>query len=195
MKELVKISRSVVKEKIQLNETIKNGKRTEKDMSEKERELFKLNYPFVSNEILAKQFLISTEDVERLAHEMKVYKNPDYTRKVMGKSQEGDTPGHLIEAITRKLTEEERREITNLKNEGIDTIEALEELILVQRVRIQRGAQLEIDKKGLYRVVNDAIDSAVFALVKLHEMRHGTKHQHNVTLDQMILESQGKGND
>jgi len=115
MKNLVKISRSEVKEKVQLNEAIKEGKRTEKDMSQKERELFKLNYPYVSNDILAKQFLISTEDVERLAHELKVYKNPDYTRAIMGKASEGDTPGRLIESITKKLTEEERREIISLK--------------------------------------------------------------------------------
>jgi hypothetical protein len=195
MKDLVKVSRSEVKEKVQLNEAIKEGKRTEKDMSQKERELFKLNYPYVSNDILAKQFLISTEDVERLAHELKVYKNPDYTRTVMGKSHEGDTPGHLIEAITKKLTEEERREIISLKNEGIDEIAMMEELILVQRVRIQRGAQIEAAKGGLYRVVNDAVDSAGILLFKLREMRHGTKHQHNVTLDQMILDSQGKADD
>ena len=195
MAELKKISLAEVKEKVQYNEAVKEGQRTDKSLSEKERELFKLNYPFVANDILAKQFLISTDDVERLAHEIKVYKNPDYTRTAMGKSKEGATPSHLMDAITKKLTEEERRELTILKNEGIDTVEAMEELVLIQRIRIQRGAQLEMEKGGLYRVVNDAIDTSGQLLIRLHEMRHGQKHQHNITLDQMILDSQGKGDD
>ena len=139
--------------------------------------------------------MIGTEDVERLAHEMKVYKNPDYTRTAMSNAREGSSPSHLMDAITKKLTEEERRELTILKNEGVDTVEMMEELVLVQRVRIQRGAQLEMEKGGLYRVVNDAVDTAGTLLRMLHEMRHGQKHQHNITLDQMILDSQGKGED
>lgn len=71
----------------------------------------------------------------------------------------------------------------------------MEELILIQRIRIQRGVQIEAEKGGLYRVVNDAVDSAGILLFKLREMRHGTKHQYNVTLDQMILDSQDKGVD
>lgn len=190
MDNLKKISRSEVKERVQINEAIDNGKRTDKDLSEKERELFKLNYRFVDNKTLAKQFLISTDDVERLAHEMKVYKDPGYTKSALGNRT--DMPSRLIEAVTQKLTEEERREIMTLKNEGIDTVQMMEELILIQRTRIQRGAKLEADRDGMHKLVNDAVDTAGVLLVKLHEMRQEGKSEGNITIDQMILESQGK---
>jgi hypothetical protein len=195
-----KVSLAEVKESVQKEQAYKK-KRTEKDLSIKERELFEKLYPMTSNESLAKQFLISVDDVERLAHETQVYKDPSYTRHQMSISKGGklnadgmQTPGYLITAITKKMTEEERREIINIYEEGINPTEMLQELAIAQSVRIQRGVTIEDNSGALYRVVNDAIDSLHAILRSMHELEHGEKHIHELgnTWEQMILRSNQK---
>lgn len=201
MHKKTKISLVEVKERM-IEEQSHRKKRTEKDMGEKEIEQFKALYPMNSNETLAKKFLISTEDVERLAHSLKVYKDQAYTRfQMAGKggssfAQDGSpaTPGYLITAITKKMTEEERREIINVYEEGIDPPAMLEELALAQAVRVQRGVQLEENNESIWRSVNEAIDSLHNILKTMHELKHGQKHIHELgdSFDAIVLRSQGK---
>ncbi|MDP3012957.1 MAG: hypothetical protein Q8M92_01855 [Candidatus Subteraquimicrobiales bacterium] len=202
MQKKTKVSLVHVKESLQKEQAFQ-GKRTENDLDQKEIEHFKSLFPMNSNEMLAKQFLISTEDVERLAHKLNVYKDDAYTRFLIaksggkgGKTLDGSpvTPGYLITAITKKMTEEERREIMNVYEEGIDPPTMLEELALAQAVRIQRGVQLESEKDAIWRSVNEAIDSLHNILKTMYELKHGQKHVHELgnTFEQMILRSQGK---
>lgn len=202
MQKRTKVSLVDVKESLQKERAFR-GKRTEKDLDAKEVEQFKSLYPMNSNETLAKQFMISTEDVERLAHELKIAKDDTFTRFQMvqsggkgGKTLDGSptTPGYLITAITKKMTEEERREIMNVYEEGIDPPTMLEELALAQAVRIQRGVQLEAEGESIWRSVNEAIDSLHNILKTMHEIKHGQKHVHELgnTFEEMILRSQGR---
>lgn len=196
-----KVSLVEVKESIQKEQAIRK-KRTVADLSDKEIEQFKTLYPMSTNEVVAKQFIISTEDVERLAHELEIYKDEAFTRFQMSKSAgakltaDGSpaTPGYLITAITKKMTEEERREIMNVYNEGIDPPAMLEELALAQAVRVQRGVQLEQANDSIWRSVNEAIDSLHNILKTMHELQHGQKMVHELgnTFEEMVLRSQGK---
>jgi len=201
MHKKTKISLVEVKERM-IEEQSHRKKRTEKDMGEKEIEQFRTLYPMNSNETLAKKFMISTEDVETLAHKLKVYKDQAYTRFQMTGTEGGRgtsdgapaTPGYLITAITKRMTEEERREIMAVYEEGIDPPAMLEELALAQAVRIQRGVTLEEANDSIWRSVNEAIDSMHNILKTMHELQHGQKMVHELgnSFEEMVLRSQGK---
>jgi hypothetical protein len=178
-------------------------KRNENDLDTKEVEQFKRIYPMVSNDILAKQFLISVSDVERLAYTHDLYKDPAFTRAQMsgskGQHKTGDgssaSPGYLITAITKKMTEEERREIMVIYEEGVDPQEMMSELALAQAVRVQRGMALEAGKNEIWRAVNEAVDGLHNILKTLHEMENGqtTVHELGSTFESMIMRSKEAG--
>jgi hypothetical protein len=196
-----KLSTVQVKEQFQKNEAI-SGVRTDKSLNAKERLIFKDMYPMHSNKEVAVKFKISTEDVERLAHEMKVYKDPTYTRSITMETKEGSewkhpslqpgsAPSYLIDAITAKLTEEERREAMILYKEGINPIDMMHELAVVQRIRIRKGIKYEDDNEGLFKVMNDAIDSYHGILVDIDRMENGQATNNVITIDQYIMQQQG----
>ena len=194
-----KLSLVDVKEAIQKKEVYQKKSRTEKDLSTKEVEQLTKAYPMVSNEVLAKQYLISVSDVERLAYEHDLYKDPAFTRAQMsgskgqhrGKDGSPASPGYLITAITKKMTEEERRDIMNTYEEGVKPQEMLTELAIAQAVRVQRGMSLETDADQIWRAVNEAVDGLHSILKTLHEMEHGQKTVHELgdSFDAMIMRS------
>jgi hypothetical protein len=196
-----KVSISYVKEEVQKEKSLKK-KRTEKDLTDKELELFKQMYSMHSNQDLAKQFLISEDDVARLGHELKLYKDTAFTEYKMSKSQEKQyltttssesnkaTPGYLIAALTNKMTEEERREILTMHDEGLDPVEILDQVIVAQMARVARGLSIEDREDTLFRVVNETVDTLHNMLKTAHELKHGKKL--TFSLDEAILRSQGK---
>jgi hypothetical protein len=201
MPKLEKIDLATVKEEIQKG-SASQTKRTDKSLDTKEKELFERMYPMTRNEDLAKQFLISTEDVERLAHALKVYTDQAFTQHQMVKAKEGSylnftnsdgstaTPGFLITEVTKKLTEEERREIVNNYIEHKDPLQSMRELAFVQEQRLVRGLNGEAGENQNFRVVNDIVDTLHQIYKSLFEMEHGTKQTHVLTVDEMILKSQ-----
>jgi hypothetical protein len=101
-----------------------------------------------------------------------------------------NTPGYLISTLTQKMTEEERREILNLHDEGLDPVEILDQLIITQMARVARGINIEDREDTLFRVVNETMDTMHSMLKTAHEMKHGKKL--TFSLDEAILRSQGK---
>ena len=196
-----KLSLAEVKENIQQSE-MTSKKRSEKDLSTKERDLFKTLYKMSTNEQLAAKFSITTEGVERLAHELKVCKNPSFTRSRMTKSKQGDwthpsikegtTPSYLIDRVSKKLTEEERREFLTKCQEKKDPVKALRDLAMIQEVRIARGFELEMDSNQMWRVVNDAVDSYHAIQKSIFEMENDTNLGEANSFDRLILERQNK---
>jgi hypothetical protein len=190
-----------VKERLQKKDAFKK-KRSDKDLTEKERKMFESLYPMTPDEELAKKFLISKDDVKRLAYNLGVYKDSAFTRHqmvvakndtmVVGKDGAPSTPGYLLSAMTKKWTEEERRELMIYYEEGMKPREMLQELAMAQMIRIQRGTSYEDDKGALFRVVNDAIDSLHAILKTLNEMENGINVNHEISFDKMVLRSQGK---
>jgi hypothetical protein len=185
---LVEVKQNIMKE------SAISGKRTEKNLSDEERKLFCKLFPMTDNDILAKQFLISTEDIERLAHELHVFKDPAFTRnkqlaKSGAKPEMGTTPSRLISAVTKKWTEEERREILIMREEGFDPIEMLRELASMQKARVINGAEIENDRNEMWRVQNDAIDSYRETLVKIYELENGQEINVSHSFEDLILES------
>lgn len=193
-----KIDASIVKEEIQKEHSL-SKKKTKNDFSKKELDLFKEIYPMVPNKELAKKFLITENEVRNIAFELKLYKDPAFTQNNLVESKKGNVtkasdgspsePNYLLDAITKRMTEEERREIMNYYGEGIPTEQALQTLLMAQMVRIKRGMNLEEDAGGMWRSVGEAIDSANNIVVKLDEIRNGTTQNHLVTIDDMILRS------
>lgn len=196
-----KVSLSFVKEEIQKESALKK-KRTENDLTEKEVELFKQMYKIHNNKDLAEQFLISEDDVARLGHKLRLYKDPAFTEYKMSKGQEkkyltttatesmNSTPGYLINVLSAKMTEEEKREILNLYEEGLDPVEILDQLIVAQLSRVSRGLTIEDREDTLFRVVNETVDTLHNMLKTAHELKHGKKL--TFSLDEAILRSQGK---
>jgi hypothetical protein len=184
-----------IKQNIIKKEAI-SGNRTEKTLTEKERQLFKKLYSMTENDILAKQFLISTEDVERLAHELRVYKDPAFTRSKQsgreGQYEMGTTPSRLITTVTKKWTEDERREILIMREEGFDPIDMLRELATMQKARVINGAEIENNRNEMWRVQNDAIDSYRDTLVKIYELENGQEINVSHSFEDLILESKNK---
>jgi hypothetical protein len=191
-----------IKENLQKEQLIK-GKRSEKDLNIKEVELFELLFPMTPNKALSEKFLISTEDVERLAHKLKLQKDPAFTRYQMSGTKGGKalsdgsprTPGYLLNALQRKVTEEEKRELMTTYEEGLDPEQMLEELALTQMVRIQRGVSLEYENESIWRSVNEAIDGLHNILKTIHELKHGQKMVHELgnTFEEMVLRSKNAG--
>jgi hypothetical protein len=194
------------KEKILLAESKENTqrgikvKRTENQLNEKEIELFKIVYPITPNRELAKQFMLKEDAVERLAHNLKIYKDPAFlkvqqARKIgdtgrITETGEKATPPYLIREIAKQMTDEEEREFLNSYYEGVEAEEMLEELAMVQAVRVKRGIIYENKQKSLFRVVNEAVDSLHSILKTLYEMKHGKKVKHELTFEKIILDSQ-----
>ena len=195
--EKTNLTLSEVKENIQKKEAI-GKKRTDKDLDEKERKLFAKIYPMTVNTSLAKQFAISTEDVERLAHEMGAIKDPSFTRGQKISVRQGDwkhpsaqmgtAPGYLIQEIFKTLSEEERREALTRYEEDVDPIKALKDLAFVQSMRISRGYSLEFSRDEMWRVMNDAIDSYHAILKTIYELENGQTINQNITVDDIIME-------
>jgi hypothetical protein len=191
------LSLAQVKENVQKKEAIKH-KRTEKDMDEKERKLFGKMYPMVPNELLATQFTISIEDVERLAHEMGKIKDASFTRNQMVTAKQGDwehptkapgtAPAYLVQEVLRTLNEEERREALTRYEEGIEPIQALKDLAFIQQMRIARGWNLEVSRDEMWRVVNDAVDSYHAVLKSIFEMENGSTINQRVSFDDLLRE-------
>ncbi|SRR5690606_1513836 len=192
-----KIDLALVKENTQRD--IKK-KRTENELDEKEIELFKIVYPVTSNKDLEKQFLLKPDAVERLAHDLKIYKDPAFLKVEQAKqgslvsktleSGEKSAPPYLIKSIAKQLTDEEEREFLTTYKEGVDAEKMLEDLALVQAVRVKRGITYEAENNALFRVVNDAVDSLHQILKTLYEFKNGKKVTHELKFEELVLQSQ-----
>lgn len=194
-----KVDMAFVNEEIQKENAIAR-KRTENDLTNKEVQLFKKMYSMNSNKDLAKQFLIEEEAVVKLAGKLKLYKDGAFTEYRKGKTierraltdKEGmkKAPGYLINSATKQMTDEEKREILNLYEDGLDPVEILDELIVAQMSRVSRGLEIEVTEDTLFTRLNDAVDTMHSMLKTAHELKHGKKL--TFSLDEAILRSQGK---
>ena len=177
-----------VKENLQKKDALKNGKRRAKDIKKKPEELikFKRLYPMTPNGELAKIFITDTEEVERLAHELQIYKDRAYTRQlsadspnIKGKNPADgskSTPGYLITELSKIVTEEEKQELLNMYEDGCEPEELLEELAYASQIRVVRGVNMEIKGGTLFRVVNEAIDGYHNILKTLYDMKNSNEH-------------------
>lgn len=199
-----KLSLVEVKEKVQREQAL-TKKRTDKDLSPKERDQFRILYPITQNELIAQKFLISTSDVERLSHELQVFKDPAYTRSAMQEAQKGNiegrvgkdgnkfAPGYLVTQMQKRVTEEESREIMSMLEEGVDPKQMLEDLAVACQFRINKGMLIEENADGIFVAVNQAIDSYHNILKTLFEMENGQKVMVGAddSLRDLILKNQG----
>lgn len=163
-----------------------NGTRKLEDMTDKELKLFRRIFDFTSQSDMQKKFGITStvyhEAIAKLRDEGHVLeKDEAYCRSIItadpakspGKNHE--TPSGLISYFANTLSEEERREIMQLYEEGVNPVEMMEHLILIQSTRVVRGTELEQNSPHLHKTSNEAAADLANMLDKLHNMKEGQK--------------------
>lgn len=194
-----KVDLAFVKEEVQKEHMVSGKRKTHKDLSQKEIDMFREIFPMTPNEDLAAQFLISENEVQTLAYTLKVYKDPAFTSYKKSKGSLAKTtqkadgspgePGFLLQACTQVIPEEEKRQVLNMYKEGIDYLTILDEIIIAQMIRVRNGVKLEHENQGSWRSVNDSVDTLHKMLQTAHEMKNGKQIDHNISFDDMILRS------
>lgn len=195
----VEISLAEVKENVELNQALKQHI-TEKDLDKRQVEKFKVIYPFTPNNVLKTKFNISEDAVKRLAYEHKLLKDPSFTRyqtetgRGVLTEDKKRMPKHLINSVTKEMSEEERLELMNEYENGVDAYGMLQELAIIQRLRIERGVKIESDHHTMLHTVNGAVDGAHAILKTLHEMENGTKVTHELgdTFKDLVMNSKNE---
>ena len=203
MEERKKISLSQVYEEVQKEHRIDNqGMRDIDTFEDKELEQFETAYKMLPDSDVAKIFLISENDVRKLASKRKVYKDSAFTQNQMVVGHEGSyldvtkkdgspaEPGFLVRSMAKHITEEEYREVTAMQSEKFVPVELMEDLIRLQLKRVERGFGLEVSNQGMWMSVNSAVDTLQNMIIRYHEMEHGTKSTHVLTINDYILRNQ-----
>jgi hypothetical protein len=180
-----------------------DGVRTVDDISEKEKKLFIRIYPFTPDNDLCKKFGLDYAEVRRLVKVIAtegthLKKDESYSRSIVKADPKKpvlattETPAHLLSAFMNSVNEEERRELVNMYEEGMDPIELMKQVIVVQSSRAIRGTKLEKGSTTLQKQVNDAFSDLATMIGKLHEMEEGQKviHGFDDSFVGLILASQ-----
>ena len=187
-KELEQDSKFPVKPKTDIiREELSEGERTLEQLQDKEKHLFKRIYPFTPKQKLCEKFGISSNVHDQLVKEFKdngelLHKDESYSRSVVAADPKknavaGKSPSHMLSAFLNTVSEEERRELLLMKEEGLDPIGLLEELIIIQSTRILRGQAGETGPQ-LSKTMNEAMTDSRQMIKDLHEMKEGVKNIH-----------------
>jgi hypothetical protein len=182
------------------------GLRDYEDLSEKEKKYIVRIYPFTPNGDIIKKFGIKPgvlDDVRYWAKEnqLEMIKSETFARtvvpvqqggKLSKKAKEKLTPGGLLSNYMDTVSEEERRQIMNLFEEGIEPIPLLEQLIAIQSNRAIRGSSLErASSTTLHKTVNEAFADLHNMIKSLHDMNEGQRITHDIgdSFMQLVLKS------
>jgi hypothetical protein len=197
-----------ITEDIQRRE-MNEGLRDYENLSEKEKKYIVRIYPFTPNADIAKKFGIKPgvlNDVKYWAKEnnLEMKKSETFARtvvpvhqggKLSKKTKEGLTPGGMLSNYLDTVSEEERRQIINMFEEGIEPIPLLEQVIAIQSHRAIRGSTLERNSDiTLHKTVNDAFDGLHSMIKTLHEMNEGQRITHDIgdSFMQLVLQSNAR---
>ncbi|NMC58063.1 MAG: hypothetical protein GYA51_01510 [Candidatus Methanofastidiosa archaeon] len=169
----------------------KSGSRTLEDLTEKEIKYFQRLYPFTDNTTLCKKFGISNAVFLQLLEKFKkegveLLKNESYSHAIVNVDPEkpaknGKSPGYFLGSFLNTVNEEERREILQMVEEGIDPPTFMEYLIAFQSKRLVQGWQYERSGNGaLSKTTNEAVHDMLLMTSKLDEMRKDNKVIHGI---------------
>lgn len=172
-----------------IREQMARGPRTIDDLSEKEKSYFQRLYPFTPRGALCKKFGIDDKIHDQLIHKFReeginLRKNESYSRTAANPDPQNEVAvnnepvGFFLSSFMNTLSEEERREMVQMAEEGIEPVTMMEHLIAVQSKRILRGWQMEKDGPNLHRTTNEAVHDITIMISKLHEMKEGVKKVH-----------------
>jgi len=198
-----KIDLSFVMEEVQKEHKVENeGKRDPDEFDTKELEQFETAYKMLPDKAVADIFQLTIRQVKNLASKLEIYKDESFTQNQLMVSKEGHylsiptndgsvaQPGFLVEGMEEHITEEEYRSVITNYLENFDAKKMMEDLIAMQAMRVRRGFALEYKAKGVWMSVNAAADALMNMILKYHEMEHGTKQTHILTLNDYVLRSQ-----
>ena len=162
------------------------GKRTLDQMTDKEKHLFKRIYSFTPTQNLCEKFGIDLAVHDQLVKEYRdkgedLYKDESYSRSVVAADPQknaitGKTPGSMLARFLNTVSEEERRELLLMKEEGMDPVELMEELIVIQSTRIMRGNSMEAGGQAMNKTLNEAMADTRAMIKDLNDMKEGQKH-------------------
>lgn len=185
---------------------MEDGLRDYDKLSEKEKKYIARIYPFTPNADIARKFGIKPgviDDVRYWAKEngMEMVKSETFARtvipvsqggKLTKKAKQGLTPGGLLSNFMNTVSEEERRQIMNMYEEGLEPIPLLEQLIAIQSHRAIRGTTLERNSEiTLHKTVNEAFADLHNMIKTLHEMNEGQRITHDLgdSFMQLVMQS------
>jgi hypothetical protein len=162
------------------------GERSYKDMTDKEVKLFKRIYAFTPDAELKTKFGLNDTEFVKLRSSLKemgveLNKDEAYSRSVavinpdLKPAKKGETPAYLLARFMNTVSEEERRELMNMYEEGCNPIELMKQLIVIQSSRIIRGSQLEQSSTQLHKTMNEAAADMSTMIMRLEEMENGQK--------------------
>jgi hypothetical protein len=189
-----------------------DGLRNYEDLKEKEKRYIIRIFPFTPNRDICRKFGIDQPVLDEVKiwgreNNLPVQKNETFSRtvipvaqggKLTKKTKEKYTPGGLMSSYMNHITEEERRQIMNLWEEGIEPIPMMKEVIAIQSQRASRGAgMLERRSDTLHKTVNECFADLSTMIVRLNEMQEGHKITHEVgdSFKQLVMNSYRKRED
>lgn len=185
---------------------MEDGLRDYEDLSDKEKRYIVRLYPFTPNVEINKKFGIKPtvlDEVKYWAKEnnMEMTKSETFARtvvpvgqggKLSKKAKQNATPGGLLSNYMDTVSEEERRQIMNMFEEGLEPIPLMEQLISIQSNRAIRGSVLERKSDiTMHKTVNEAFADLHNMIKTLHEMNEGQRITHDLgdSFMQLVLRS------
>jgi hypothetical protein len=191
---------------------MKEGLRYYEDLTEKEKRYIIRIFPYTPNIDICKKFGIDQEvlnEVKRWGkdNDLQVEKSETFARtivpvaqggKLTKKGKQNRTPGALVSSYMDLVTEEERRQIINMFEEGMEPIPLLEQLIAIQSQRAMRGARHEIKSDySLQKTANECFADLHSMIKTLHEMQEGQRITHEVgdSFKQLVMSSYRERNE
>ena len=165
---------------------IEQGEVSFEDLKPKHFKLFKRIYPFTPNKDLCRKFGINNATFQAVVKKIEedtgepLLKDPEYSATLVNPNPNSppakkESPHHLLSSYMNTMSEEERRDLINIIEEGIVPIKFMREIIVAQSNRAIRGARIERANSTPNKVVEDSWNNLSGMVYRLHEMEEGQR--------------------